>query len=89
MIFLGDELRKDITEGKDLSPERPRYLLLPNKKFFQETTNPNYQKYGEIMLNGVSAPALTSTQREKMQRVLYDLIFLEDKEKKQLHRQEL
>lgn len=61
--------------GKDLVPNRVRYLLVPNKRFYEQTTNQLYKKYYKIILNGLSAPALTQDQRESMQDVLNPLVF--------------
>ena len=64
--------------GEDLTPKKIRYLLLPNKQFYKETTNQLYKEYYEMVLNGLSAPPLSAKQREGMQKVLEPLVFPDD-----------
>ena len=61
--------------GKDLGAGKIRYLLPPNKKFYETTTDPLYTKYYPIIKNGLAVPPLCPVTRKQMQDILGPLVF--------------
>lgn len=72
--FLGDQIRTDFVMGKDLGEGKIRYLLPPIKEFYESTQNGIYQAYYKILKNGISAPAISETDRQSMENVLKPLV---------------
>ncbi|XP_057302677.1 uncharacterized protein LOC130636844 [Hydractinia symbiolongicarpus] len=74
-FLSSEELRKELVMGKDLQPERIRYLLPPVKEFFETTQNTLYQQYYQIIRNGFPSPSLSEATRQGMQAILKPLCY--------------
>ncbi|XP_057311496.1 uncharacterized protein LOC130649260 [Hydractinia symbiolongicarpus] len=73
-FFTSDQIRTDFVMGKDLGEGKIRYLLPPIKEFYESTENDIYKAYYKILKNGISAPAISETDRQIMENVLKPLV---------------
>lgn len=78
-FFTSDSFRREFVMGENLKPNRVLYLLVPNKNFYKETSNPVYKTYSNILEKGINAPELYENDRKKMQSILVRYIFPDER----------
>ena len=70
-FFIQTDVRKMITTGADVTPQKPRYLIVPNKSFYSDSgVDSIYKAMVPFLEHAVPAPYISDTDRKEMLKTL-------------------